>query len=100
MSIASVGFGSISAWAEASSYHCLTRIPVWVYLRVGGGIWKSRVRVSLVVGLSPRGRRHHPTHSLQGAHHGSISAWAEASGITGLSATIKEVYLRVGGGIV
>ena len=64
---------------------------------MGGVIRRSGSTTSSPKGLSPRGRSHHPSHSLRRVKRGSISAWAESSANQAAHHSSWKVYLRVGG---
>ena len=89
---------SIPAWAGETQTDVgnLTLLPV--YPRVGGGNFRTRLRLDLAAGLSPRGRGKLAHYRAWKKAEGSIPAWAGETIHTELGHRCIGVYPRVGGG--
>ncbi len=90
--------GSIPAWAGETGGGGGGRGRSWVYPRVGGGNWYSRLCATDTRGLSPRGRGKPWAAAWAAAWAGSIPAWAGETSRHRNFFVVMSVYPRVGGG--
>ena len=95
---ASVGKGTIPAWAGETGYGVSSRIRYWDHPRVGGGDFLFMLLKARGTGPSPRGRGRQVDRQLARLHDGTIPAWAGETRRPGWPARVGRDHPRVGGG--
>ena len=91
-------FRSIPAWAGEPQTNPMKATLRAVYPRVGGGTEVYYIAALGLEGLSPRGRGNRRWWPAETACRRSIPAWAGEPDPGRFTATLQEVYPRVGGG--
>ena len=99
ISLYSVSFWFIPAWAGQSESFISSSAVCAVHPRVGGAISHRRAQARAYNGSSPRGRGNLPAYRFEGNKRRFIPAWAGQSSLSCPTNLVTAVHPRVGGAI-